>query len=1027
MNKKLHHFIFPLLMFVLSVDSPAQVFDISNFEVKLQVNPDASIAITESITVIFHESRHGIFRDIPFSYSVAESSERAENHPDAGSEYKIRIRDLDVKGEEFQVSDENGNKHIRIGSPDKYVNGQHTYTISYTVYGALSFFSSHVELNWNVTGNESTEIISAASVHVTLPGGIILRKEDCLAYRGPAGSADTDLDLKFDKNIFDASVRQQLLPREGMTIALRMPRSFFSGWELPLDVMATAYLVKRMHVEVELLDNGTLDVRETFLVDFTGESDNPFIRILPDFRPTPGSTATAEEILEYEVIEVLKSKDEFDVAEFTYTRENDLRAISIDNSAHTSAASEFYVLHYRVWNAWDGRDGFISDIPGEYFGEPIEKLTVQFKTPSSKNAPNPAASWELDTGGERKDGIIADPGLVKLDIPVPLIPGTNIRLRSEIDPNSKITISEFPKRLLATDFYFSRYHVEVVIAADGSATFSHSLTVVPVNEFYGLSFDIPVYLYEPWVPDDSSSAWQSDVPSWNMFGKRTNFLLHDFESSKLDYSYLGSYGYWVSFLPGTDEESKGQSYDLKYVMEGLVSFEDGSGTFAWPVFLNLGHPADNATFRITFPEGSEITPALIRWTRLSNDEKGTGKIDFSTDGNVLQGKIGGGLFPYESIVATANWSCGDAVCAVPFFTKFLLWYENNWPLVLPVFFGIPLFLLWIFIGRDKPFVRVVQFYPPQSMTSAEAGMLIDNKLHRKDLISLIFYWGNLGILKITESGEGKTKEITLEKTGELNRDAKTFEKTIFEKLFGGRKSVTIERLKDSFYMTINEAMRELESYGKKEGFFVWGTRGFGAFLRFIGMAMGILTIFLTAFVLFEVNYDYRGAWDVPLGYALSAIVFYWSGKRMPRFGKRGYEEYQQLDGFREFIEKAEKEKLRKLVNEDASYFGHTLSFAIVFGLADKWAEKFSGILDSSPDWYLEGSDKSYNALRMINRINRDFSSMRYAMTSSPSASSGGSRSYSGGGFSSRSFGGSNFGSRGGSSGGGFGGGKVGSW
>ena len=111
-----------------------------------------------------------------------------------------------------------------------------------------------------------------------------------------------------------------------------------------------------------------------------------------------------------------------------------------------------------------------------------------------------------------------------------------------------------------------------------------------------------------------------------------------------------------------------------------------------------------------------------------------------------------------------------------------------------------------------------------------------------------------------------------------------------------------------------------------------------------------------------------------------------------------------------FIEKAEKQKLEFLLKEDPKYFEETIAYAVAFGMADKWANKFEG-LASIPDWY-NGKKTSFHY------FGHSFSGMvsnaSKTMSVSPPrvSSSGGS-------------GGSSFG--GGSSGGGFGGGGGSSW
>ena len=132
-------------------------------------------------------------------------------------------------------------------------------------------------------------------------------------------------------------------------------------------------------------------------------------------------------------------------------------------------------------------------------------------------------------------------------------------------------------------------------------------------------------------------------------------------------------------------------------------------------------------------------------------------------------------------------------------------------------------------------------------------------------------------------------------------------------------------------------------------------------------------------------------------------------------------------GFRRFLETAEKDRLRLLVEQDPQYFYNVLPYAYVLGVSSKWIARFDEIADAPPTW-LEGGD-SLNGVAVMDTIDRSMRSFGHAMTSEPHATfSGGS---SGGSWSSSSSSDSSWSSSsssgGGSSGGGSGGGGGSSW
>lgn len=121
------------------------------------------------------------------------------------------------------------------------------------------------------------------------------------------------------------------------------------------------------------------------------------------------------------------------------------------------------------------------------------------------------------------------------------------------------------------------------------------------------------------------------------------------------------------------------------------------------------------------------------------------------------------------------------------------------------------------------------------------------------------------------------------------------------------------------------------------------------------------------------------------------------GKRMP-YGDRVL---AQVLGFREFIAKAEKDKLERMFESDPQYFYRVLPYAIVLRLSTKWAEHFSRMTLSPPAWYRGYSRDRFDSRAFERNLSNRFSSLSSSMcaTHSSSSSSGSSGSSSSGGYS----------------------------
>jgi uncharacterized membrane protein YgcG len=137
----------------------------------------------------------------------------------------------------------------------------------------------------------------------------------------------------------------------------------------------------------------------------------------------------------------------------------------------------------------------------------------------------------------------------------------------------------------------------------------------------------------------------------------------------------------------------------------------------------------------------------------------------------------------------------------------------------------------------------------------------------------------------------------------------------------------------------------------------------------------------------------------------------------------------RIRGFKNFIRTAEMDKLNLLFDEDPEYFYNILPYAWVFGLSDKWTEKFANLAKEPPVWYAgyydnTGMGTAFNAIHLAHSLDRyeQRSAGKFISAAPPKfdfSSSGGGGGFSGGGGS--------FSGGGGSSGGGSGGGGGGSW
>src|SRR4030095_8374168 len=213
MKLRLGLFIFSFLLFATGVK--AEYFIIKNFQLAVNFTEDGYANFDETIEVEFSEPRHGIFQFIPM---------RGEIH---GRGVTWIFKDIEVEGYKFSTFKENDNIVIKIGDPDRMVDGRQIYHISFKVLNTLNFFKDNIEFYWDLLGVSWTTDIENFSFDLKFPDKVNLSTEDVLVYTGAAGSKEHDVDLLVFPTEVKGKTTRVFTPGEGVTIVVNFPADTF--------------------------------------------------------------------------------------------------------------------------------------------------------------------------------------------------------------------------------------------------------------------------------------------------------------------------------------------------------------------------------------------------------------------------------------------------------------------------------------------------------------------------------------------------------------------------------------------------------------------------------------------------------------------------------------------------------------------------------------------------------------------------------------------------------------------------------
>ncbi len=476
-------------------------------------------------------------------------------------------------------------------------------------------------------------------------------------------------------------------------------------------------------------------------------------------------------------------------------------------------------------------------------------------------------------------------------------------------------------------------------------------------------------------------------------------------------------------------------------------------------------PLENVTFSITFPKPVEASAVWFTKGLYGSTSSQGVRWNLSGDGLRLTGSVDQ-LYPGEALTVRVQMPDGyfdrqadyQAVVA-----KF-----NLWVYLLAVALAV---FLWITFGRDEDLIIVPQFSPPTGMSPMDIGYLIDESLDPRDITSMIFYWADKGCLSIVED-DGKFSFIK----GKDPVEASLHEQHLFNAFFKEAKNGVLKMsdLQGKFFQEYQKMVSMVAKHyrGKRAlsnpvsrnmaiismlavlvpaiGFALALTLNFVnvitvvALLAIIGfaavfavlvhlmmrkwhirngagkifwvlwliLAAFVSTLFLSIFGLVSYNDFSFSLVEAAKATAATAVIVFLAVNTRKRsaFGKQSIE---AVLGYRDFIDKVEIEKLKRMIDEDPEYYYHVLAFAIVLGLEKKWARKFDGITMEPPQWYM-GRYDMWNVVVLSSMLSRCNAALISSMTTVPKSSPG------------MRFGGSSFGG-GGFSGGGFGGGGGGAW
>ena len=191
---------------------------ITEYDIRIDVNENNTLDITENIHTYFNEPRHGLYRTIPLTNTVRRLDGTTTRN-------RTQVSNLKVS-DTYTTSRQSGNYRIQTGDPDKTIIGDKDYVISYTYNLGKDRIKEYDELYYNIIGTDWETVIDNITFTITMPKDF---DKDKLGFSaGNEGSTDySNVDYEIEGNTIRGRYIGTLGPKEALTVRLELEEGYF--------------------------------------------------------------------------------------------------------------------------------------------------------------------------------------------------------------------------------------------------------------------------------------------------------------------------------------------------------------------------------------------------------------------------------------------------------------------------------------------------------------------------------------------------------------------------------------------------------------------------------------------------------------------------------------------------------------------------------------------------------------------------------------------------------------------------------
>jgi uncharacterized membrane protein YgcG len=547
----------------------------------------------------------------------------------------------------------------------------------------------------------------------------------------------------------------------------------------------------------------------------------------------------------------------------------------------------------------------------------------------------------------------------------------------------------------------------ISIAADGTALVSEKITLAFAGQWHGIHRTIPVEYPGP------------QGTNYTLFLKILSVTDENGNKLKYDSTKSGTSRDLKIYIPDAVDATRivNIDYSVRNSVRFFDSNNDNYAEFYWNVTGNdWPVPIDHVSAFVTFPENAvgglraqAFTGAYgSKESEASADVKGSDVLFETTRALPMRGGL------------TIDIYIPQGVLKPPSALAKLFWFLGSNPILfLPLLTFVVMFGLWYSVGRDPdPGVSVApQYEPPKGMCPAEAGTLLDDTIHPRDITSTIVDLAVRGYLKIEKTEERLASFLVLhtdylltllKPREQWGPDLTSHERVMLENMFLGGPETRLSSLKNRFYTVIPIVREDIMSALKSKGIYTLDPESANGYSIAAAVAIAILVIAVQIMGWMNLFYS------IPLvigSVLVSALIWWLFARQMTAKTVVGARTTIAVLGFQEFMNRVDADRIKQMPSDTFEKF---LPFAMALGVEHHWAQAFDGIVKDPPRWFVSPAGYAgFSPLYFSSSMHSMATDMHQVFISAPRASSTGSGFGGGGGFSGGGFSGGGFGGGGG--------------